>query len=312
MKIIVTGGSGFIGSHVVDQLIEESYEVVVIDTISNHRSLSKLNNKNVSYFLADLSDPEILPKVIDKGDWLIHLAAQSHVDVSFKKPHQTILSNVLATHNVLQSCLEKEAEKVLIMSTDEVYGSNEKIQDERSLDPTNPYSSSKAAADMIVNSFKHMYPDLHINTLRSNNIAGPRQFIRNIIPRFSCLGIMGKKMTLHGDGSSKRRYLWVKDAASAITSIIKDGKQGKIYHTSHPQAHTNLEVANMIGKILGLHDFIELIPDRIFNDTIYPIFDDQDIENDLGWSVTKNLEDFLPETIEWYQNNLDLFKDHLS
>ena len=169
------------------------WEHVIPEFLLKMHSLIKDTSKNIDFqiqgtgdetrafvFIDDFTDG--LYKVIDKGDWLIHLAAQSHVDVSFKKPHQTILSNVLATHNVLQSCLEKEAEKVLIMSTDEVYGSNEKIQDERSLDPTNPYSSSKAAADMIVNSFKHMYPDLHINTLRSNNIAGPRQFIRNIIP----------------------------------------------------------------------------------------------------------------------------------
>ena len=276
MRIIVTGGSGFVGSHLVDLLIDQGEEVLVIDMISNHSNTERLNKK-VTHFLADLSDPDILKKIIRKDDFVIHLAAQSHVDVSFNKPHQTILSNVLATENLMRACLEKQAKKVVIMSTDEVYGSKDSIKDINLLDPTNPYSASKAAADMIVNSYKHMYPEMHINTLRSNNIAGPRQFIRNIIPRFSCLGLMGKQMTLHGDGSSERRYLWVKDAASALYMIVRNGINGKIYHTSHHKKYTNLEIANKIGSYLGLEDFITFMPDRVFNDTTYPHFEDRDI-----------------------------------
>ena len=155
-------------------------------------------------------------------------------------------------------------------------------------------------------------PDLHINTLRSNNIAGPRQFIRNIIPKFSCLGVMGRKMTLHGDGSARRRYLWVKDAASALSLIIHNGIPGKIYHTSHPESYSNLEVANKIGTYLGLSDFIELVEDRVYNDTTYPIFDQSDIKADLEWEVTKDLDDFLPETVDWYKANINLFKDYLT
>ncbi|MAS50896.1 MAG: dTDP-glucose 4,6-dehydratase [Chloroflexi bacterium] len=313
MRILITGGGGFVGSHLVDLLSEEGHEILILDFISNHKNLDHLiKRKNITHYFADISEPDILPKLIQKDDWVIHLAAQSHVDVSFLKPHKTILSNVLATHNVLESSRRNGAEKVLIMSTDEVYGSVETIDDVHSLNPTNPYSASKAAADMITNSFKHMYPNLHINTLRSNNIAGPRQYIRNIIPRFSCLGILGKKMTLHGDGSSRRRYLWVKDAALAISLIIKGGKPGKIYHTSHPESYSNLEVANKIGSYLGLKDFVELVDDRVYNDTTYPAFDQLDIKTDLGWEVTKDIDDFLPETIDWYKKNINLFKEYLT
>ena len=155
-----------------------------------------------------------------------------------------------------------------------------------------------------------MYPELHVNTLRSNNIAGPRQFIRNIIPRFSCLAILGKKLTLHGDGSAKRRYLWVEDAANALFGIIKKGKNGRIYHTSHPEAISNFELANLIGDYLNLEDFIEYVPDRVYNDTIYPIFDQKEIEIDTGWKITRNLDEFLPETINWYKENIDIFKEY--
>ena len=307
MRIVVTGGSGFVGSHLVDLLLDQGKEVVVVDVLSNH-SNTDIVNKKVTHFFSDMSDPDVLKKIIKKDDRVIHLAAQSHVDVSFSKPHQTILSNVLATENVMRACKENEAEKILIMSTDEVYGSKDKVLDFNLLDPTNPYSASKAAGDMIVNSYKHMYPDMHVNTLRSNNIAGPRQFIRNIIPRFSCLALMGKKMTIHGNGSSERRYLWVKDAVTALSMILEKGINGKIYHTSHHNKYTNLEIAEKIGSYLDLEDFIEFLPDRVFNDTTYPFFKDMDIEADTGWKVTKELDNYLPETIEWYRKNLDMYK----
>ena len=311
MKVIVTGGSGFIGSHLVDQLIDKGYEVMVVDSITNHQDTRNLN-KNVQHLFADLSDPDILQKVVKQDDIVVHLAAQSHVDVSFKKPHQTILSNVFATHNVMQACLDNQAAKILIMSTDEVYGSNDVIQNFNTLDPTNPYSASKAAADMIVNSFKHMHPDMHINTLRSNNIAGPRQFIRNIIPRFSCLGVLGKKMTIHGNGSSERRYLWVKDAASALIKIMELGDSGKIYHTSHPMKYSNLEIANKISDYLEIENCIEHTKDRVFNDTTYPFHENDSIQTDLGWEVSRDLDDFLPETIEFYRDNINFYKPFLT
>lgn len=310
MRVIVTGGSGFVGSHLVDVLIDNGYEVVVVDTITNHSNTAKLN-QNVKHFFADISNPDILMKIINQDDLVIHLAAQSHVDVSFNKPQETILSNVLATQNLMYACLKNQASRVLIMSTDEVYGPNDSIKDFNLLNPTNPYSASKAAADMIVNSFKHMYPDMHINTLRSNNIAGPRQFVRNIIPRFSCLGLLGKKMTIHGNGSSQRRYLWVKDAASALLRIIENGENGKIYHTSHPKKYSNLEIANKISRYLEIEDCIEHTEDRVFNDATYPFCEDDCIEKELGWHITKDLDDFLPETVEFYRKNINFYKDYI-
>tara|TARA_B100000989_G_scaffold150600_1_gene112282 strand:+ start:501 stop:1433 length:933 start_codon:yes stop_codon:yes gene_type:complete len=310
MRYIITGGSGFVGSHLVDSLIEANNEVVVIDSILNHQDTTYLN-KNVQHYILDLSNLDTLDKIVEQDDVVIHLAAQSHVDVSFNEPHKTIIGNVLGTHNVILSSLKKNAKKVLIMSTDEVYGPCDSIVDFNLLNPTNPYSSSKAAADMIVNAFKHMYPDFHINTLRSNNIAGPRQFIRNIIPRFSCLALLGNKMTIHGDGSSQRRYLWVKDAARALIEISLNGKSGEIYHTSHPKKYSNLDVAKKISSYLDFQDGFELIEDRVFNDATYPFHKDDKIEKELGWKPSKDLDDFLPETIEFYRENLGFYKKFL-
>lgn len=308
MRYIVTGGSGFIGSHLVRALQERGAEVHVIDSISNHRNLNQINNDpQIKYYFADIADPLITQKIIQKNDIVFHLAAQSHVDVSFVDPLQTTKSNVLGTQSILNACLKEEAKKLIIMSTDEVYGSVDEIKHHNLLDPTNPYSASKAAADMIVNSYKHMYSNMNIVTLRSNNIAGPGQFIRNIIPRFSCLGILGKKMTIHGLGESRRRYLWVGDAVNALLLLADKAEQNKIYNIGHNKSYTNLEIANMIGQYLGLKDFISFEDDRVFNDTIYPC-DFSEIQEDLNWSATKDLEDVLPEIIEWYRKNIKIFE----
>lgn len=308
MRYVVTGGSGFVGSHLVRSLQERGGEVVVIDKISNHINLNGINDDTgIKHYFADISDPSIVEKILQKDDIVFHLAAQSHVDVSFSSPLETTKSNVLGTHSILNGCLKNDVKKLIVMSTDEVYGSLDQLKNKNTLDPTNPYSASKAAADMLVNCFKHMYPDMNIVTLRSNNITGPGQFIRNIIPRFSCLGILGKKMTIHGAGMSRRRYLWIGDAVNALLLLADKARNHKIYNIGHDKEYTNLHVAQMIGDYLGLSDFIVHEPDRVFNDTVYPC-DYSEISEDLGWKFSKDLEGSLPETIEWYRANIAKFE----
>jgi dTDP-D-glucose 4,6-dehydratase len=193
------------------------------------------------------------------------------------------------------------------MSTDEVYGSTKQIENLNLLDPTNPYSASKAAADMVANSYRHMYTDFNYTTLRSNNIIGTGQFIRNIIPKFSCLGILGKKMTLHGDGSATRRYLWVDDVVNALLVLAENDTKDYIYNIGHDVSYSNLQIAKLIGDYLNLEDYIKFEKDRIYNDTNYPC-DFSLIQKEFGWRYTKNLEDVLPEIIDWYKKNIDLYE----
>ncbi|MDC1359606.1 GDP-mannose 4,6-dehydratase [Gammaproteobacteria bacterium] len=312
MRYVVTGGSGFVGSHLVDFLEKRGEAVIVIDKISNHENLSLFSNSNkkTQYYFADITDPFITEKIIDEGDIVFHLAAQSHVDVSFVNPLDTTKSNVLGTHSILNACLKNKCGKLIIMSTDEVYGSVDKIPNHNLLDPTNPYSASKAAADMLVNSYKHMYEELNIVTLRSNNIIGPGQFIRNIVPRFSCLGILGKQMTIHGTGESRRRYLWINDVISALILLSDHAERHKIYNIGHNKSYSNIEIAQMIGDCLNLSNFISYEDDRVFNDSIYPC-DFSEIQKDLGWKITKDIEQVLPEIIEWYKDNISRYKKHL-
>tara|TARA_X000001036_G_scaffold398591_1_gene401598 strand:+ start:3152 stop:4087 length:936 start_codon:yes stop_codon:yes gene_type:complete len=311
MRYIVTGGSGFVGSHLVKRLQQNNKEVVVIDKISNHENLNSIDYTNgTKYYFADISDPEIALKIIQKDDVVFHLAAQSHVDVSFRNPLDTTKSNVLGTQSILNACLIRESKKLIIMSTDEVYGSVPTIQNLNLLDPTNPYSASKAAADMIANSYRHMYEDFNFVTLRSNNIVGTGQFIRNIVPRFSCLGLLGKKMTLHGNGSSTRRYLWVNDAVEALVLLAEQNTEEDIYNIGHDKSYTNLQVAELIGEYLNLENFISYEKDRIFNDTLYPC-DYSSIKTELGWNSSKNLDDVLPSIIDWYKDHIDFYKPYL-
>ena len=309
MRYIVTGGAGFVGSHLVDLLVSEGKETVIIDKITNKRKIdfSGLNSE-IQHLYMDMSNPSLMEKALHKDDVVIHLAAQSHVDVSFKNPVDTTITNVVGAHSLIAACLKKQVSKVIVMSTDEVYGSVDKVYDEKRLDPTSPYSASKAAADMIINSYAKMHPELNIITVRSNNIAGPRQFINNIIPRFSVLGLLNKKFTVHGDGSPRRRYLWVKDAVHAIYFLANNKTQKNLYHIGHDTTFSNLEVAEKIGSYLSLGDYISFEKDRLINDTIYPS-DSSQIMKEFDWKPTKSLDDFLPETIEWYKENLDSYRE---
>ena len=308
MKFIVTGGRGFIGSHLVELLRNRvAQEVVIVDKIANHYNYINLVT-GVRHFLADISDPDIMMKIVQKDDIVFHLAAQPHVDLSYEKPLETTKSNVLGTQSVLNACHRNEAKKLIVMSTDEVYGSADVIDDNAKLDPTNPYSATKAAADMIVNSYKHMYPDMFIATLRSNNIIGPRQFIRNIVPRFALQALTGRDITLHGKGEARRRYLWVKDAVEALWLIYKKSENHKIYNIGHPEVMSNLEVAQTIVDYLGKGNIV-CTEDRIYNDTIYP-HNSVDIEHELGWRHSLNPSESIPLTVDWYKKNLQYWEPH--
>ena len=312
---LITGISGQDGYYLTRLLLAHHYQVHGIirrhSQLNDHARLEEFfDHPNLILHYGDMTDGMNLTRIIKEvePDEIYNLAAQSHVDVSFKNPVSTTISNVVGIHSLLAACVKKGVKKLIVMSTDEVYGSTDEIVDVRLLDPANPYSASKAAADMIVSAYQKMHPELTITTLRSNNIAGPGQFINNIIPRFSVLGLLDRKFTLHGDGSARRRYLWVKDAAMAIYLLAEHATKSQIYHIGHDQSFSNLEVAEKIGSYLKLEDYISFEKDRLINDTIYPA-DSLDMLRDFDWKPTRDLDDFLPETIEWYRTHLDHFRD---
>ena len=309
MKYVVTGGSGFLGSHLVDKFASYGLEVVVIDHITNRGKPSWANSsESIKYCYMDLTNSKLVSKAISKGDVVIHLAAQSHVDVAFSDPSDTVIRNIASTQNLLQASVEADAAKVIIMSTDEVYGSTIEVEDYRQLNPCNPYSASKAAADIITQTYRTMHPEHKIITVRSNNIIGPRQYVRNILPRFTIQALSGLHLTVHGDGSCQRRYLWVQDAVNALFTLATENPHHDLYHIGHEDAISNLQVAQSILRYLDLeNDRIKFIDDRRINDAIYPA-DSSLISKEYGWAVTKNFAEILPLTVDWYKSKINDYK----
>jgi len=258
--------------------------------------------------VGDLCDLEFCKKVTLNADLVLHLAAESHVDNSFGNSLGFTRSNTLGTHTLLEACRINQIDKFVHVSTDEVYGEIHKGVHVESdvLDPTNPYSASKAAADMVVKGYIRSF-HMPIITVRANNIYGIRQYPEKLIPRFTLLCLNGQKLPLHGDGRHRRRFLAAEDFAEALMILIKKGKVGEVYNVGSEIEYANIEVAEMIAERLGrsTKDLFLFVEDRPFNDARYAI--DSTKIHALGWSPTRPLECHLGEVIEWYRANSDRY-----
>ena len=314
-KIFITGAAGFIGSHLSERIFNEfkGCEIVLYDKITyaaNKKYLkSLLLNKRIKFVKNDLLNFKTLQKNLSNSDLAINVAAESHVDNSFGNSLIFTKTNTLGTHCFLEACRKQSVNKIIHVSTDEVYGENlgSHYNEKQILNPTNPYSASKAAADMIVNSYNHSY-NLNIITVRANNIFGTRQFPEKLISKSIYNFLNNKKMTIHGNGSSKRYYLSVEDFCEGIIKIIKKGKPGEIYNISSDKYYNILKIVKLISKHLkkNFKKNIIFVKDRPFNDKIYKINSNK--LKKLGWKPKKKLDDELPKLCEWYKKNSSLFK----
>ncbi len=314
-KIFITGAAGFIGSHLSERIFSEfkNSKIVLYDKITYAANIKYIKNlllnKNIKFVKNDLLNFKTLEKYLSNTDLAINVAAESHVDNSFGNSLIFTKTNTLGTHCFLEACRKQGVNKIIHVSTDEVYGENlgKHYNEKQILNPTNPYSASKAAADMIVNSYNHSY-NLNVITVRANNIFGIRQFPEKLISKSIYSFLNKKKMTIHGNGSSKRYYLSVEDFCEGIIKIIRKGKPGEIYNISSEKYYKILKIVKLITKHLQI-DFkknIIFIKDRPFNDKIYKINSDK--LKKLGWKQTKQLDEELPKLCEWYKKNLILFK----
>ena len=265
-------------------------------------------NSNHNLVIGDLIDLEICLDTTKDKDLVINLAAESHVDNSFNNSIIFSRSNELGTHTLMEACKQNNVKKIIHVSTDEVYGENidKPFLEEDRLNPTNPYSASKAAAEMIVKSY-HTSFKLPVIVVRANNIYGIRQFPEKIIPKFILRCIDGLPLQIHGNGSNLRHYLSAIDFASAIELLSIKGEEGQAYNIASDLELSNLEVADLIkDQFHNKKIDIEHIDDRPFNDSRYAVNDKK--LRKLGWNPKRNLKADLPEIVEWYKNNLDWFK----
>ena len=309
-KIFITGGCGFIGSHISEYFFNKykDSKIIIYDKMTYAAHISNLKNilkdKRVELIKEDICDFDTLKKYTKGTDLLIHAAAESHVDKSFFLREEFLKTNVIGTKNVMEVSLKNNIQNIVHMSTDEVYGeiSKGKFNENSPLNPTNPYSSSKAAAEMIVKGYIKSYK-LPVKIVRPNNIYGIRQHPEKLIAgSFWCI-INKKRFTLHGDGKQKRTFLHVRDFCDALDIIINKGKNFEFFNIGTDEEFRNKDLIKLICKITST-DFNKLIKksaDRLFNDVRYSI-DYKKIEK-LGWRKKRNFIESLKEIHDWTIKN---------
>lgn len=332
MKILVTGGAGFIGSTLVHYLIgKTNHDVINVDklTYAGHlESLKKIDNSDRYHFeKVDICDAKEIKRIINtyQPDAIIHLAAESHVDRSIDGSAEFINTNIVGTHTLLEESrfywkdLDKSKKnnfRFLHVSTDEVYGSlgdTMFFTEETSYDPRSPYSSSKASSDFLVRAWFHTY-DLPVLITNCSNNYGPRQFPEKLIPVVILKALQGKDIPVYGRGENVRDWLYVEDHAKALIDVVLNGKLGETYNIGGHNEKKNIDVVNTICETLdelspivsgeSYKKQITFVTDRPGHDFRYAI-DASKIEREIGWRPEETFETGIRKTIKWYLDNIE-------
>ncbi|WP_371017762.1 dTDP-glucose 4,6-dehydratase [Pseudalkalibacillus sp. JSM 102089] len=319
MKILVTGGAGFIGSNFVHFILEKypTYEIVNYDILTYAGNLENLkgleSNTNYSFVRGDITNKELIDYVVKdfKIDVIVNFAAESHVDRSITQPNIFITSNVLGTQTLLDVARENNVFKYVQVSTDEVYGSLGEtgyFTENSPLKPNSPYSASKAAADMLVQSYFETF-DMNVNITRCSNNYGPFHFPEKLIPLMVTNALEDKELPIYGDGNNIRDWLHVKDHCSAIDLVIHNGDSGEVYNVGGHNERTNNEIVKIVVENLGVSEsLITYVEDRLGHDKRYAI-DPTKITEKLGWQPQYTFDTGIEETIRWYLENQDWWKN---
>lgn len=311
-KIFVTGGAGFIGSNFILYMLKKypDYEIINYDKLTYAGNLENLkeieNHKNYKFVKGDILDEESVKKAMKDCDWVVHFAAESHVDRSIMDPDSFVKTNVLGTNILLRVANELGIKRFHHISTDEVFGSlgpnDPKFHENTPYDPKSPYSASKAASDALVRAYNHTF-GLPITISNCSNNYGPFQFPEKFIPLFATNLIEGKKVPLYGDGLNVRDWIHVDDHSRALDTILHNGKIGETYCVGGDSEKSNIEITKLIVNYFGHgDDMIEKVPDRRGHDRRYAI-DFSKIKNELGWEPIINFEEGIINTLKWYIEN---------
>ncbi|KKP78274.1 MAG: dTDP-glucose 4,6-dehydratase [Candidatus Moranbacteria bacterium RIFOXYA12_FULL_35_19] len=328
MKLLITGGAGFIGSNFIHYWIKKYPEdsIINLDALTyagNLENLKDIENpprvdersprveagqENYKFIKINICEKEKIDEIIstEKPDAIIHFAAESHVDRSILGPEEFVKTNVLGTFNLLESARQNGNIRFHHISTDEVFGSlgpNDTLFNETTpYDPRSPYSASKASSDHLVRAYFHTF-GLPITISNCSNNYGPFQFPEKLMPLFITNLIENKKIPLYGDGMNVRDWLFVEDHCEAIDLILQKGKIGETYCVGGNCEKTNKEITYKILELLGKgEEMIEFVADRKGHDRRYAI-DSSKIQRELGWAPKNNFESGIKKTIDWYQKN---------
>jgi dTDP-glucose 4,6-dehydratase len=309
LKLLVTGGCGFIGSNFIHYMMKKypDYKIINLDKLTYAGNLDNLkefeNNPNYSFVKGDICDPHLVNETMKNVDHVVHFAAESHVDRSIEDGSVFVKTNVLGTHTLLQSALEYNIERFIHVSTDEVYGSIKagSFKETDILTPSSPYSSSKAGSDLLAQSYFITY-GLPVIITRCTNNFGPYQYPEKLIPLFATNILENKKVPVYGTGTNIRDWIYVLDHCKAIDFILHHGTSGEIYNVGGGNEKTNIEITHKILELLGKDEsMIEYVKDRPGHDFRYSL--DCSKLMALGWEPEYSFEDALEETIKWYNQN---------
>jgi dTDP-glucose 4,6-dehydratase len=314
MKLLITGGAGFIGANFVQYWLKVHPEdtITVLDKLTYAGNKANLGEalEKINFIQGDVADSEIVRQAMTGVDCVVHFAAESHVDRSIHDPYIFTRSNVLGTHVLLETARQLKIPRFHHISTDEVFGDipldqNWKFNETTPYKPSSPYSASKAAADHMVRAYYHTYK-LPVTISNCSNNFGPYHYPEKFIPRSIIRLMNGENIRLYTPGDQVRDWLYVEDHCRAIDVILQKGAIGQTYCVGGlANGISNLEVAEKILAIMGLpNERIELVTDRPGHDVKYDI-DWKKIHDDLGWQPQHSFDDWLKKTVEWYKNNQD-------
>ncbi|MBU0577000.1 dTDP-glucose 4,6-dehydratase [Patescibacteria group bacterium] len=310
MRILVTGGAGFIGSNFIRYMLGRypDYQIINLDKLTYAGNLDNCkdyeSNPNYTFVQGDIADEKVVDESAQKVDVIINFAAETHVDRSNNESAPFLQTNIIGVKTLMEAALKHNHERFFQISTDEVYGDimEGHFSEESVLKPSNPYSASKAAAEMLAMAY-HRTHKLPVVISRCSNNYGPYQYPEKIVPFFIKKLMNGEKVPVYGDGANVRDWLHVDDHSRAIDLILHKGKIGEVYNISANEEHSNLDITKRILNILGyLEDRIEFVKDRPGHDVRYAI-DASKIRNELGWEPSVKFEMGFEEVVNWYKNN---------
>jgi len=314
MKLLVTGGLGFIGSNFITKILEEKsdFEIVNVDAQlhgADKRNLSRIeNNENYEFVNGNITNKRLMEELISKCDAVVNFAAESFVDRSINDANPFLVSNIRGTFTILD-IITKQKKRMIQISTDEVFGSLSKgsADEQTKFNPSSPYAATKAAAELLINSFSITHNSDVVITRCTNNY-GPRQFPEKLIPKTIILAKQERNIPIYGNGKNLRDWIFVDEHCDAVYEILMNGKSGQAYNISANNEISNVQIVNKILEIMDKsNDLIEFVEDRPGHDQRYSL-DSSKIKNELGWSTKINFEEGIRKTIEWYEKNFSYYE----
>ena len=315
MKLLVTGGLGFIGSNFIIHVIKnfKDFEIINLDAEthgSNHDNLKGIDDSDKYTFVkGNITNKKLVEDLISQSDCVVNFAAESHVDRSIADPNPFLVSNIRGVFTILE-ILKNQKKRLVQISTDEIFGTIKEgsATELTRFNPSSPYAATKAAAELLINSYFITY-DNDVVITRCTNNYGPRQFFEKLIPKTISLSRQKKQIPIYGNGKSVRDWIYVEDHCEAIMSVLQNGNKGEAYNISASNEIDNLEIVKKILEVLDKpEELIKFGQSRPGEDTRYSL-DSTKIRRELKWKPKTDFDDGLKKTIQWYETNIEWSKD---